>query len=71
MQQHPKETSVSDPNPLAREAHLDQLEDLHQRIETLERLDESEFGEFTRTDWVICTVGALIIPSLVLLWFGR
>ena len=59
---------ASDPNLSAREAQLDEL---HRRIETLEAQDEAEFGEFTRTDWIICIVGALILPSLVLLWIGR
>ena len=57
----------SDPNEAAKAAQLE----LQRRIETLETRDESEFGDFTRKDWVICTLGALVIPSLVLLWIGR
>ncbi len=48
-----------------------QLEDLHQRIETLEALDESEFGEFTRRDWVVCIIFSIVIPTLLLVWIGR
>jgi len=68
MEQHATPESATDPSHSVRQAQLD---DLHDRIETLERLDESEFGEFSRKDWVVCTLGALVIPALVLLWVGR
>ena len=66
--QHDSSPSGSDPSQSVRDA---QLEDLHRRIETLEALDESEFGEFSRRDWVICIIGALVIPTLLLVWIGR
>jgi hypothetical protein len=59
---------ASDPSRSSRDVELEELE---RRIETLESLDESEFGEFTRRDWVVCVLGALVIPALVLLWLGR
>ncbi len=45
--------------------------DLERRIEELESLDESEFGEFTRVDWVLCILGALVLPYALYLWFWR
>ena len=43
------------------------IQDLEQRIDTLEELDDAEFGSFTRMDYVILVIGALIIPALVLI----
>ena len=68
MPQHPTPEYAADPSQSVKEA---QIEDLRRRIETLEALDESEFGEFNRRDWVLCTLGALVIPTLVLIWIGR
>ncbi len=56
------------PSPSAQEL---QVEDLHRRIETLESIDETLLGEFTRVDWALCIAGAVVIPTLVLLWVGR
>ena len=52
-------------------AHDQQVEDLHHRIELLESIDEAELGAFTGFDWAVCIVGAVVIPTLVLLWVGR
>ena len=68
MEQHPTPEFAADRSQSAAEA---QIEDLHRRIETLEAQSESEFGEFSRTDWVLCTICSLVIPVLILLWFGR
>ena len=68
MQQDSTRESASGPNASAREAQTDEL---RRRIETLEALDDSDLGEFTRRDWAICTLGALVIPALVMLWIGR
>ena len=46
------------------------VEELERRIDELESLDDDAFGGFTRLDWVICTIGALVIPFLVVLWFA-
>jgi hypothetical protein len=45
--------------------------DLERRIEELENLDESAFGNFTTWDWLLCIFGALVIPYLALLWFAQ
>lgn len=45
--------------------------DLERRIEELESLDDAAFGEFTRVDWVLCILGALVVPYAIYLWFGR
>ena len=50
--------------------HSALVADLERRIEYLESLDESDFGSFTAWDWVICVLGAVVIPYLALLWFA-
>ena len=46
------------------------VEDLEQRIESLEALDDSALGNFTTLDWVICVLGSVLIPALLLWWFA-
>ncbi len=46
------------------------VEDLEKRIESLEALDDSALGSFTALDWVICVVGSVLIPALLLWWFA-
>lgn len=46
------------------------VEDLERRIEILENLDEKEFGSFTRMDYVILVIGAVLAPILALI-LGR
>ncbi len=46
------------------------VSELERRIELLERLDESIPGRFTRWDWLLCVLGAMIVPSLALWWFA-
>ena len=41
-------------------------EDLQRRIETLENMDESEFGSFTRLDWLILIFASVILPILAI-----
>jgi hypothetical protein len=67
----PQATSESTAVPSGHSVPQAQVDDLRNRIETLERLDESQLGEFNRSDWVICILGAIVIPSLALLWIGR
>ena len=43
------------------------VEDLERRIEILENLDEKEFGSFTRMDYVILVIGAVLAPILALI----
>jgi hypothetical protein len=45
--------------------------DLERRIDELDSQDESAFGEFTLVDWVVCVVGALLLPGLAVIWFAR
>lgn len=68
MEQQSIPGPASDPDPSAQEI---QIEDLHRRIEIIESIDEAELGEFNRIDWALCIVGAVVIPTLVLLWVGR
>ena len=46
------------------------IEELEGRIETLEALDDAKLGSFTKWDWVICVVGAVILPAIALWWFA-
>lgn len=68
MQQPSAPESASNPNPSAGGV---QSEELLRRIETISALDDSELGEFTRRDWLICILGALVVPALMMLWVGR
>lgn len=43
-----------------------QVQELEQRIQ---RIEQQEVGDFTTRDWIVCVVGALIVPYLVLWWF--
>jgi hypothetical protein len=42
------------------------VRDLEHRIETLENMDDAEFGAFTRLDYFILIIGAAIVPVLAL-----
>ena len=44
--------------------------ELERRIRELEGLDEAEFGRFTRVDWWICVLGAVVAPALALWWWA-
>jgi len=46
------------------------VEDLERRIEILENLDDAEFGSFTRIDYIILIIGAVLLPTLALI-LGR
>jgi len=48
------------------EENQELVQDLEQRIDTLQDLDDAEFGAFTRTDYVILVVFALLLPTLAL-----
>lgn len=41
--------------------------DLERRIETLENLDDDEFGTFGRIDYLILIVGAILLPALAMI----
>lgn len=40
--------------------------ELRRRIKTLDSMEESAFGAFTRIDWVILIVVAVVLPTLAL-----
>lgn len=42
------------------------VQDLERRIDVLENQEESEFGSFARADYVILTIGAVILPIIAL-----
>ncbi len=42
------------------------VQDLEHRIDTLENEAEAEFGSFFRADYVILTIGAVILPIIAL-----
>ena len=48
------------------EENQELVEDLERRIDTLQNLDDAEFGSFTRADYVILVVFALLLPALAL-----
>lgn len=44
--------------------------ELERRIEELEALEESAFGDFTAWDWLVCVIGGLLAPALAAWWFA-
>jgi hypothetical protein len=42
------------------------VEDLERRIDTLQELDEAEFGTFTRSDYIILIIFSLVLPVIAL-----
>ena len=46
------------------------VRELEDRIEEIEGLDEAAIGSFTGWDWLLCVVGALVIPAVALWWFA-
>jgi hypothetical protein len=42
------------------------VQDLEDRIDALENQEEEEFGSFSRTDYIVLTVGAVILPVIAL-----
>ena len=53
-------------NPVANQI----TRDLEKRIETIEALGDAELGGFTKIDWMLCIVGAVVIPAILLWWFA-
>ncbi|MDX1406226.1 MAG: hypothetical protein R3192_16935 [Woeseiaceae bacterium] len=59
------------PTPDTGETHRELVvEDLERTIEAMEALDDSALGRFTVWDWVICVVGSVLIPAVLLWWFA-
>jgi hypothetical protein len=44
----------------------DLLLDLEQRIDTMQNMGDDELGTFTRLDWVILVVFAIILPVIAM-----
>ena len=42
------------------------VQDLESRIDALENQEEAEFGSFSRTDYVVLIIGAVILPAIAL-----
>ena len=42
------------------------VQDLESRIDALENQEEADFGSFSRADYIILTVGGVILPMLAL-----
>ena len=46
------------------------IEELEQRIENLENLDEASIGRFTGWDWLLCILGGVAVPAFAMWWFA-
>ena len=46
------------------------VEELERRIEELEAVDDDTVGNFSGWDWLVCVLGALVVPGLALWWFA-
>lgn len=53
---------------MTEEQNQEVVQDLEQRIDTLQNLDDAEFGGFGRSDFVILVVFAVLVPALALVW---
>jgi len=54
------------PNPTPNHVTLD----LEKRIEAIEALGDVELGKFTKWDWWLCVVGAVVVPAILLWWYA-
>lgn len=45
------------------------VRELERRIEILENLEDSSFGNFTTLDWVFCVIAFIILPHIFLWMF--
>ncbi len=50
------------------EVHREEVlrEELERRLAFLEEADDSAFGDFTRLDWLLCTLLFFVFPLLLL-----
>jgi hypothetical protein len=46
------------------------VDELERRIRELHEHEEHEFGNFTRLDWLILLLGAVIVPILLVIRFA-
>ncbi len=64
-------TSPTDPTA-AREQNPRELlvEELERRIEKIEAQGDDAIGRFTGWDWLLCVLGAVVVPALAMWWFA-
>ncbi len=64
-------TSPTDPGAGAEQtpggALVDELEG---RIEEIDGLDDVAIGHFTGWDWLVCVIGAVVVPAIAMWWFA-
>ena len=46
------------------------VEELERRIGEIEAQDDDAIGRFTGWDWLLCVLGAVVIPALAMWWFA-
>jgi len=63
----PDGIQTGDPIPVHRDTLVAELE---RRIRELDEHEEDEFGNFSRFDWLILLLGALVLPLLFVFWFA-
>jgi hypothetical protein len=68
MSQHSPTDPAANLDRAARELRV---EDLERRIEEIEAIDDAELGDFTIWDWIICVLGAVIVPAAALWWLAQ
>jgi hypothetical protein len=68
MSQHSPTQSTSSVELAAEKLRV---EDLERRIEEIESIDSAQLGNFTNWDWIICVLGAVIVPVAALWWFAE
>jgi hypothetical protein len=68
MSQHPPTDPTANLDRAARDRRI---EDLERRIEELEAIDSAQLGSFGTWDWIICVLGAVIVPAAALWWFAE
>ena len=61
---------MSPPPPRTGPEQAERVAELERRIDELEALPESAFGEFTGWDWLVCSLFAVALPALALWWFA-
>ena len=67
MSQHPPTDPTASLDQTAQELRV---EDLERRIEALEAIDSAELGSFGIWDWIICVLGAIVVPAAAVWWFA-
>lgn len=51
---------------MTEEENQEVVQDLEQRIDALQKLDDAEFGAFTRADYIILIIIGVILPGIAL-----